>query len=459
MTAPAFGAFNSTVQPLRGRRGPAAGGAPAPKARRFDYLVAMLIPIYVWRIQDAVPLLGKLQLPIIVSLASIAMFLYEGHATREKWRFKLPSIKGALFVLGWMIVSIPTSVYPGNSFRFVFNDFIKTFLVMLMITASIRHISDVERIAMVNLASAAIYCLKIVTTFQVNADGRLGAVLYYDANDLAMMVVLTIPIAVYFLRSGVKPMQRVASLGCFAIFALVVARTGSRGGFLGLIAVVGVLLVGFRAIPVRVRFGSVAAIGSLLVIFAGPTYWEMMGTILNPKEDYNANVESGRVMVWQRGMGYLAGHPMTGVGVDGFPIAEGTISEMAERQSRGQGVKWSAAHNSFVQVAAELGIPGIIGFLIFLYHLFKTCWVVARSKRPDDAVTLRERAFAEAMFATMVGYVVAGFFLSQAYAAYLYANCGIISGLAAIAFKSAQPALRAAAAQRGRAPLSYRRAQ
>ena len=413
----------------------AAPGRAAPKARAYDYLVACLIPVYVWRIQDVIPILGKVQFPIILSLTSLVVFVLGGYAEKALPRFKSPVIKTTGFILIWAVASVPTSVYPGLSASFIITDFGKTLLMMVIIASSIRHVNDIERLALSNMGSAVIYCSFILKYSKVGSDGRLAGVLYYDANDLAMMVVCTLPLAVYFIRGGARFWQRLVALPCAGIFMVTIARSGSRGGFLGLVAVVIFLVVGFHAIPKKTRIGAVAGLGLLLVLVAGQQYWTLMGSILKPEDDYNTSAESGRMKVWARGVGYMAGHPLTGVGVNAFAVAEGTISSIAGRQLEGQGVKWSAAHNSYVQIGAELGVPGIVAFLILLRSMLMSGWQVARSKRDDTGEGPRERALAEALLATMVGYCVAGFFLSQAYSAYLYATCGLMTGLAAIALK------------------------
>lgn len=407
----------------------------AQRIRLFDVLIFCLILAYVWRIQDLFPVLSALQFPIISSLGALVVFVFGGYAKKAFPRFKTPLITVAVFILFWMMVSVPTSVYQGLSFRFVFDDHLKTFLMMLMIVASIRAFADVERLMLVGLLGAGIYCLMILTTLQVGQSGRLGDLFYYDANDLAMMVVCTLPLTVYFLRRGARPWQRVLALGCAAAFALAIVRTGSRGGFLGLIAVAAFMLIAFRAIPARVRFAALGGSAVLLFAFAGPQYWTMMGTLLRPTADYNwsENNDAGRMAIWKRGMRYMANSPITGVGVNAFPVAEGKISPLASRQQLGIGLKWSAAHNSFVQIGAELGIPGLIAFLLLLYRMFSTAWRISRDKSNQGPTAASERAMAETVVASLVGYVVAGFFLSQAYSAYLYATCGILTGLAVIA--------------------------
>jgi O-antigen ligase len=166
---------------------------------------------------------------------------------------------------------------------------------------------------------------------------------------------------------------------------------------------------------------TLAAVG-LLASFGGEAYWALMKTILNPTADYNwsGGSETGRMEIWKRGMGYMAANPLLGVGVRCFSVAEGTLSAQAAQQAIGIGFKWSTAHNSFVQIAAELGVGGLILFSAMLAHAFRKLWRIARLRPKGDAQLRSRVSLAQALLASMVGFVLTGFFLSMAYGAVLY---------------------------------------
>ena len=386
--------------------------------------------VYVWRIQDMFPLLRAVQFPILCSLAALAVFVMQGHVKAGMAALRTPMIAVTAFILAWMVVSVPGSVYQGLSFRFILDDHIKTFLMMLMIAATIRSFADVQRLVLINLLGAGVYCFMILTTFTVGPSGRLGDLFYYDANDLAMMVAATLPFAVYFLIAGEKLWHRMLALACAGVFVLAIVRTGSRGGFLALLGVGAYLLFFYSAIPARTRVGFLVGAVALLMAIAGPQYWASMGTLLNPKDDYNwsENNEVGRMAIWKRGMGYMRANPVAGVGVNAFPVAEGTLSELASRQQLNVGLKWSAAHNSFVQIGAELGVPGLVAFVLMLARMFHSAWRMARRRVDPGPKPSKANALGHAFVAGLVGYVIGGFFLSQAYSALLYAMCGILTG-------------------------------
>lgn len=394
--------------------------------------LAALILTYVWRVQDLFTILAVIKFVALASLAAFGLYFIDQDRRRSLAVANQPIIRYTILILGLMVLSVPGSLYPGLSFRFIINDHIKTFILMVLLAASARSFKDVERYAAVQVFGAGLYCVFILLRFDIGDEGRLGDLVYYDANDLGMLIVCTLPLVAYFLRSGVPVHLRIAAAGIVPIAIMTIVKTGSRGAFLGLLSVVGFMLFRFTAIPKRLRFGAVAAMALVLFVSATGTYWEMMRTLLNPTEDYNwsGNADGGRMEVWKRGVSYMLQNPVFGVGARAFPVAEGTISPLAGRQAYGIGLKWSAAHNSFVEIGAELGVGGLILFVLLLLTAFRACAAIGRAPpaKKNGAVPA-EAALGQALCATLVGYVVTGSFLSQAYGVYFYATLGIIAAL------------------------------
>jgi O-antigen ligase len=161
-----------------------------------------------------------------------------------------------------------------------------------------------------------------------------------------------------------------------------------------------------------------------------------MGTIISDT-DYNRTNESGRLQIWERGLGYMASYPIFGVGPSNFPTAEGTLSPLADRQQRGAGVRWNAAHNSYVQVGAELGLPGLVLFVGLLLAGFGALRAVVRDAVAD--ADRRRKNLAQAMTASLVGFAVGAVFLSLAYSEMLYMLLALTVGLHKISILQRSP--------------------
>lgn len=407
-----------------------AGTATTRSGDLLIYVLVAALLGHVWRLQDLFGILAKLKFVAIVSLAALSLYIIDSDPRRSLGRIKGPILKYVLAIFVLMIISVPGSVYPGLSFNFVLQDHSKTLLLLLLLAGAVRTLHDVDLLLWGQVLGVAIYSTYVLAFVDVGMSGRLGDLAYYDANDLGMLIVCTIPVVIYFVKNGNGWVQRLLALGLLPLLLKTIIKTGSRGAFLGFAAVLFFMVFTFRAFPRRVRYGTAAALIALMVFTAGETYWESMRTLLDPQQDYNwsGNADEGRMEIWKRGIGYMLRYPV-GVGANAFPVAEGMISPLAGRQDYGIGLKWSAAHNSFVQIGAELGGLGLILFVVLLATLFKFCWRLDRTK----AMAYRsETGLGQVLCASLVGYLVVGFFLSQAYAPFLYSTIGIVLGIAKV---------------------------
>lgn len=401
----------------------------ASKADLLFWCVCALGLINVWRIQVLYSgLLSPLRLGLVFTgVALFAWFQAADPQRRFHRMLSVPDVRIMLLFFGVALAGVPLGIYPGNALEFIQNSYLATVLYFLYTVAAIRSRTDAERLLLVHVIGAAVYSLFVLTRFSVGSSGRLANLPSYDANDAAMLLVCTMPLAVYFMRKGVSPALRVVMIAAFVAFAVLLVRSGSRGGFIGFIATMTFLLIRFRAIAFRIRAAAlVVGVGTILL--AGTErYWEMMRTLLNPTEDYNYTGAGGRKQIWERGMGYMLRHPIAGVGVNNFGAAEGRAEHNRLRVAEGKGWIWAAPHNSFVQVGAETGLPGLALFLALVVMAFG--YTLKRAPRSPPPAEASGWAMRGAIAGALIGYCFAGFFLSQGYSSYLYSLLGIVAGL------------------------------
>jgi O-antigen ligase len=429
-----------------------------PKPDKLMRAIALVLFTYVWRLQDAFPILGKLQLPALAVFAALLYYSKTKQPARRARLIKGPTMTLVVTLMVIMAIGVPFSLWVGHSATFVLKGMLPNVLFLLLVATSVRSIRDVEWYALVNLYGALVYTTVISLFFHVGYDGRLGGLIYYDANDFALVMVCTIPFAVYFLGKGQKQSHRLAALFTLAMILTAMVKSGSRGGFIGLIGVMLYVLLRYRAIPSRVRLAVTVAGIALFLGFASDQYWTSMGTILHPESDYNYTDNVGRVEVWKRGVGYMIHNPVVGVGVGAYPIAEGGSDVARALAAQGKGFKWSVAHNSFLETGAELGFPGA---LVFIAILVVTAYGLTRiGPRGKWApwISRREMALAQMLIGAIVGFAVAGFFVSAEYFAYLYFILGLAVGLTKLirlragAFPIARPQISVRLASRTPAP-------
>jgi probable O-glycosylation ligase (exosortase A-associated) len=391
--------------------------------------VAAYILIAVGRVHQLFPALQGLRPAVLTGLVAIAAYVFDHETNRRFGLLWGRPTRCVLALLMWMVLSVPGALVVGNSFTLVFDNFVKTVLMYIVVAGCVRDVRDVERLSATYLAAATVYAAVVLSRFDLGSGDawRLGRLYYYDANDFATFIVTAMPLGLYFAHSGRSSRVRLIAVIALLILTIALVHTGSRGGFLALVAVGVFVLLRYRAIPVRWRVGSFAFVALMLVATASDQYWRQMGTIMSDT-DYNQTEETGRLRIWRRGVGYMLQYPAFGVGPGNFQTAEGTISPLAALQqfkSVGRGVRWNAPHSSFIQIGAEVGLVGLALFITLLASAFATLRNVRRRALESDSSS----ELTQALTASLIGFVVGAFFLSLAYSEMLYTLVALAVGL------------------------------
>jgi O-antigen ligase len=390
------------------------------------FSAALYIASAVGRLQDVFPVLSPLHLALLSSgFAILCVALDSGALARVNAALGVGTTWCVVGLLVWAVLGVPSSLWPGGSVDILRTILVKVVLMYFVLVGAVRHPRDVQRLAGAYVGSVMLYAVMVLIRFHGNTEAiRIHGLYDYDSNDFATLVASTLPIGVHLVVSRGWRIPRIAGLaGLIALLAAFV-WADSRGGFLALLAAGLVLLFGYRTVsaPTRIAVAVVLVLG--FSVAAGAAFWARMNTITNADQDYNMTSSEGRWQLWERGMGYMAERPVFGVGVGGFPTAEGRLSAASrEAQAHGRGEKWSEPHNSFVQVGAELGVPGLLLFVAML-------WTAVRGLRGST-----DPGLAVALVAAVAAFTVGGFFLSLAYKEMLYTLLALC-----IALRVARPA-------------------
>jgi O-antigen ligase len=394
------------------------------------WCVAGYILTAVGRAHQLVAPLENLHPAILTGALAILLYALDQRHGRALKRLWTPTTKWLLALVAWMMLSVPGALVAGSSFDLVFGDFLKIVAMYFVIGGAVRGERDIERLMGAYLFAAALYSGVVLARFDTAAgdDWRLGHLYTYDANDFATYAITAMPFGLYFANRGRPGTVRAAALVALALLSAAFVRSGSRGGFLALLVMGGYVAVRYTAVPVRTRALVVATVAVVLLGAASDRYWEQMGTILSDN-DYNHTDEAGRLPIWGRGIGYMLQYPVLGVGPNNFGAAEGLLSPLADRQQFGVGVRWNAPHNSFVQVGAELGLPGLVMFGGMLLSAFGALRRASQSAGTRDATAQTRPELPLALTASLLGFVVGAFFLSLAYSDMLYTLLALVLGL------------------------------
>ena len=412
--------------------------AGSESGRGWDLLLLCLsgfILTSVARLHQLFPALALLRPVTLTGVFAIALCLVDRVPRSRIGPLKIPATRYLLALMAWMALSVPAALWQGGAFATLV-DFVKTVLIFLVIVAAVRSVRDVERLTLIYFLGAVTFAAVVLTRmqFQLGVEGRMERLYFYDSNDFATYTITALPLGLYFASSSRQWPLRLAAWGGIAVLALGFIWSGSRGGFLAALAVIVYFLLRYTTLKRSWRLSAVVAVGVLVAATADDAYWTRISTVLRPGQDYNLTSDQGRLQLWRRGVGYMMGHPVLGVGAGNFPRAEGTISPLVARRPLGRGLKWGPPHNSYVQVGAELGVPGILVFAAFLVSVFQALRTLP-ALAPGGGPAAR---LGQSLTASLIGFVVGAFFLTLAYHDMLYTLAGIAVGLRQVSVNAAR---------------------
>jgi len=402
--------------------------------RRALFLLTVLT---ISRVHQHFPVVALLRPALLLAgLALVYAILNPRLLAGWKWTGRWP----AKVVVGLGVVaclSAPFGISFGYSAKTILEDYAKVLIFCFMLMAVLRHTGDVSMFIWAYVLSCGILAWMSLTVFGLAATHsgleRLGGLYTYDANDVGCVLMIGLPLTLLVLQTSRLRGKLLAVLILLGI-GVTIARTGSRGAFVGLLVVGALLLLTLPGVTVSRRLGFVAITVVALVTAAPPGYWKQMQTLTSPEEDYNWQSPTGRRQLAIRGLHYWMEYPVFGIGIGNFGRAEGQLSERAKTFEPGMpGIKWSAPHNSFLEVGVELGplglalwsslvLGGIIGMRRLRRRLPAT-WAIG--DREQRFIYLTTVYFPVAL----AGFAVTSFFVSFAYMDPIYVVAALLTGV------------------------------
>ncbi len=391
------------------------------------------------RPQDIVPPIGALHLAEVFAIVGLIGLIANRLPRRLPILHFTPEVVG-LALFGLVIAAtVPFSLWPGGAFEVLTGMYIKVILMFVLMTTSLTSPKRLDRFVWLIVFASGYVAVGASMSYlhgtnMIENDRVTGSIggIWGNPNDLALNMVVFLPFAVLLsFRRGLNALSRSTAAGIAVLMLAAIVFTKSRSGFLGLIAMLVVLLL----VGGRVRRGIPAAIlvGVLVAMPLMPaSFWARMDSIVNANEDETGSREARKLDMKESWRTFLE-YPLTGVGAGQFK----------NYNPRWRVDRWRESHNVWLQVAAE---TGIFGFLAFLYLVVRSVLAPVRAMRylgrrpgsrprratadggphraPPSTARRREpdrgqddvlRSHAAAVAAGMSGWLVCAFFASVAY--------------------------------------------
>jgi putative inorganic carbon (hco3(-)) transporter len=336
-----------------------ASWAPAS----YWLLLVFLFLLYA-NLPFVMPAFDALRPAKVVAGAAIVMLIAERAFARERFEFAWPEGGLLLGFLGAAALSCLTALWPRLAAESV-SDLLKMATVFFFIVNcadSVRRLRGVMWTIVIGGLLPAAGTLRNYLNGNL-VEGRAAWLgIFANPNEVAYSLVILLPLAAY-LASGLGLLPRLALLGVVTVFVAAILATFSRGGMVGLVAVMGFYAWRKRSIWLQ---GSMVLLVAAGLILAG-RFWSRGEDFKNLNQDVSFQQ---RLATSQAGLAMFADHPVLGVGL-GCSVIAWPLYAPQGLYTRGALV----THNTFIQALSETGVMGFIPFVLFvglgLYHARK----------------------------------------------------------------------------------------
>lgn len=230
-------------------------------------------------------------------------------------------------------------------------------------------------------------------------------------NDFALALVVVFPFAFFLMLYGTSFLAKSSLVGCMLTFTAGIVITLSRGGQLGLLAVLGA--IGIRSRRKAPFVVTLVCLGILVGAFAPSAFWRRMESIGEFDRDLQAQ---SRLYTWWAALNIAGNNPLFGVGPGNFRNVYGR--QFADNRPAGVNPEWLTAHSVYFQLLAELGSLGLAIFIAMVLINLRTCNRIVKLNGAGQLVGRDGEllaAAAAACSASLVGFLVSGTFLSAGY--------------------------------------------
>jgi len=348
--------------------------------RRKENIVPAIFLIGLTQIGEYFPVLATIRIELLAGLCGLIMIVLAGENLSQKLSDKKSKINRYFYLFILVVfLSVPFSVSISESLYWTEYYWKRCFILFFFVVAFLDTQEKLEKFVIFYLLGIMWLGFGgVISYFERTNIVIVGGVervrgltgLLSNPNGLANTIVAAIPLMYYLLIGWRgKRLKQIFLLitGGFSFAA--VFMTGSRGGFIGLVASVFFIAL-FSKRKLRTTVLSCCVVIASLAL-AGPRLIQRYSTILAlGSSDISAHSRLDGLI---HGFSMLMKRPLFGVGIGCYPVA------------RGRWFGWHLwAHNHYGQLIGELGMIGTIIWSLLIYHTVIEC------RRTRELITTKD---------------------------------------------------------------------
>lgn len=362
---------------------------------------------------------GTLSVPKLLGLVLMLSWLALVTSGERAHRERIFSHPAFIFVLllfvTWALLSASWAEEPSAAIEAT-TRYLPNAMLFLIVFAGVRTREQLIWVVgslVVGAFIAAAYGL--ASPVPADEEGRLSGALG-NANETAASLVAGGVLAVALAASlRGQPLLRLASAVVVPLCAIAVFMTASRGG---LVALAVALISAVVLAPGRRRTAALALAG--VVVLSTVVYFSAFASVDARNRVTELQGGTGRTDIWKVGWRMVEAEPLRGVGAGNFEISSIHYLLAPGALIRDDFIvdEPKVAHNTYLNVLAELGIVGLALFMgVILFSLGCALRAIGFAvKAGDRQVEILSRAIVVVLLALLA----ADFFGSRQYSKQLW---------------------------------------
>jgi O-antigen ligase len=345
-------------------------------------------------------------------------------------------VRWAVVCLLWALVTMLFSIAPEVAWPALIER-LKALVIFFVVVNTLRTPQQLRFYILLILVAFVIYPARGTLKNYVTGNTLFGRAIwnkmYANSNDLGAITLLMLGLALAIATVKTQSTRvRQAATALVPLTLIIILLTQSRGTFLGLLVGFGPpLLARLRKRPSGMA--PVLTIFAVIAVLVPAVSWHRLGTLTKLPSIENT-AEAGkdgqqaaqgdryeqlasasalqRFDILKTGLHIAASHLVLGVGIGCYREANARYApQLGERD----------AHNTYVDLAAEMGLPGLVLWLGLVGSVLAQVRRRRARLQADDRmiqILWIERA--------VIGFLVAGFFASYAGVTVFYLFLGIL---------------------------------
>ncbi|WP_372765759.1 O-antigen ligase family protein [Pseudoalteromonas sp.] len=379
---------------------------------RFSVIFVILFILFSYfRIHEAFPVLMPFKIPKLLALASLFGIVWHLILSKKLTPFWHPAHSVFMLFFIWLTLCVMMATNRAMAIDYWISTLSKVMIMVFVISWWVNT-PRAFSIARIGIMASGLLIAFVAVSNKLNGIGLVEGTRVTisrhlksqigDPNDLSLVLLFPVSFlcAELFNNEG-KFLNRllVFMVLCLVVYGII--ATQSRGGLLGVMAIVAYFLG--RTLKNPIALISVLLTGFSMLLIAAGISDRQSGGAAESGIDESA---MGRIYAWQAAINMAISNPLTGVGVNNFYVNYFFYSPHWDGKNH-------AVHSTWFQVLGETGFVGILLFATLIATIYRSLKrsgsLVKYYSEPNLLVNV------QALKGGLIGFVVSGTFLTQAF--------------------------------------------